>query len=85
MSHMHQMQCSPTWKSHNMYNESTAQYLVRAKVLLECIHSMSKLWDISGFDLDNLLLVWGIREATYKDEPQRSKSPGEQWRITLRA
>ena len=35
-------------------NESTAQYLVRARVLLECIHHMSKLAGISGFVMDNL-------------------------------
>ena len=38
-------------------NESTVWYLVRAKVLLECIHCTSKLSDISGFGLDNLSLV----------------------------
>ena len=38
-------------------NESTAQYLVRARVLLEYIHCMSKLADISGFGMDNLSLV----------------------------
>ena len=35
-------------------NESTAQYLVRARVLLECIHHTFKLADIS---MDNLSLV----------------------------
>ena len=38
-------------------NELTAQYLVRARVLLEYIHHMSKLADISGFGMDNLSLV----------------------------
>ena len=44
-------------------NESTSQYLVSAKVLLEHIHYMSKLSDISGFGLDNLSLVQVLREA----------------------
>ena len=38
-------------------NQSTAQYLVRAKVLLECIHLTSKLVEISGCGMDNLSLV----------------------------
>ena len=38
-------------------NESTAQFLVSARVLLECIHCTSKLADISGFGMDNLPLV----------------------------
>ena len=44
-------------KTFKQDDESTAQYLVRAKVLLECIHCTSKLSDISGFGLDNLSLV----------------------------
>ena len=44
-------------------NESTAQYLVRARVLLEHIHCTSKLADISSFGMDNLSLVWVLREA----------------------
>ena len=38
-------------------NESTAQYLVRARVLIAYIHHMSKLADISGFGMDNISLV----------------------------
>ena len=38
-------------------NESTVQYLVRVRVLLEHIHHTSKLADISGFGTDNLSLV----------------------------
>ena len=43
-------------------DESTAWYQLRAKVLLECIHCSSKLSDTSGFGLDNLSLVLGLRE-----------------------
>ena len=32
----------------------TAQYLVTAKVLLECIHHTTKLADITGRSWDNL-------------------------------
>ena len=46
-----------TYSKISQDDESTAQYLVRAKVLLECIHHTSKLSDISGFGLDNLSLV----------------------------
>ena len=35
----------------------TAQYLVRAKVLLECIHHTTKLSSISGSGWDNMYLV----------------------------
>ena len=38
-------------------NQSTAQYLVRARALLKHIHHMSKVADISGFDMENLTLV----------------------------
>ena len=38
-------------------DEPTAQYLIRAKVLLEHIHHTSKLSDISGAEQDNLSLV----------------------------
>ena len=38
-------------------DEPTVQYLIRAKVLLECIHHTSKLSDISGAGLDNLSLI----------------------------
>ena len=41
-------------------NEMVMQYLARDKVLLECIHHTSKLWDISGSSWDNLYLVWGL-------------------------
>ena len=40
-------------------DDPTAQYLIRAKVLLECIHHTSKLSDISGVGLDNLSLASG--------------------------
>ena len=35
-------------------DEPTAQYLIRAKDMLEHIHCTSKLSDISGTGLDNL-------------------------------
>ena len=43
--------------------ESTVQYLVRPRVLLECIHHTSKLAEISGCGMDNLSLVCGLRKA----------------------
>ena len=52
-----------TYSKISQDNEPTVQYLVRAKVLLECIHHMPKLSDISGFGLNNLSLVQGLREA----------------------
>ena len=58
MFHMHAYSKIP---QHD--NESTAQYLVRARVLLEHIHCMPKLADILGFGKDNLSLVQGLREA----------------------
>ena len=41
-------------------NESITQYLVRAKVLLECIHHNPKMCDIPGISYDKLYLVRGI-------------------------
>ena len=38
-------------------DDSTAQYLVRGRVLLESIHHTSKLADISGFGMENLSLI----------------------------
>ena len=43
-------------------DEPTGQYLIRAKVLLEHIHHTSKLSDNSGSGLNNLSLIWGLRE-----------------------
>ena len=38
-------------------DESTSQYLIRAKVLLEHMNHTSKLSQISGEGLDNLVLI----------------------------
>ena len=38
-------------------DESTSQYLIRAKVLLECMNHTSKLAQISGKGLKNLALI----------------------------
>ena len=40
----------------------TTRYLVRAKVLLEPIHRMSKLSEISGYSMDNLSLIHSLWE-----------------------
>ena len=42
-------------------DELTTQYLVRAKVLLECIHQTLKLSDITGSSWDNLYLIHGLK------------------------
>ena len=42
-------------------NELTMQYLVRAKVLLECIHQTSNLSDITGSSWDSLYLGHGLK------------------------
>ena len=42
-------------------DEMTAQYLVRAKVLLECIHHTTKLGDITGSSWDNLYLICRLK------------------------
>ena len=41
--------------------EPAAQYLVRAKVLQECIHHTTKLWSIPGASWDNLYLIRGLK------------------------
>ena len=58
-------------------SESTAQYLVRAKVLLEYIYHMSKLSDISGFVMDNVSLICGLREAHMQRQVTKEQ---ESWR-----
>ena len=42
-------------------DESTSQYFIRAKVLLECMNHTSKLSQISGKGLNNLALIQGLR------------------------
>ena len=44
-------------------DESTLQYLIRAKVILECMNHTSKLSQISGKRLNSLALVWGLRDS----------------------
>ena len=41
-------------------SESITQYLSWAKVLLECIHHISKMCDIAGSSYNNLYLVQGF-------------------------
>ena len=38
-------------------DESTSQFLIRVKVLLECMNHTSKLSQISGKGLNNLALI----------------------------
>ena len=40
--------------------ESVAQYISRAKLLLECIHNTSKMCEIPGVSYDKLYLVRGL-------------------------
>ena len=44
-------------------NECTSQYLIRAKVLLEHMKHISKLFQISGKGLNSLALVGGLRDC----------------------
>ena len=44
-------------------DESTLQYILRAKVLLEHINHTSKLSQISGKGLNNLALIQGLRDS----------------------
>ena len=44
-------------------DESISQYLIRAKVLLECMNHTPKLSQISGKGLNNLALVQGLRDC----------------------
>ena len=43
-------------------NKSTSQYLIRAKVSLECMNHTSKLSQISGKELNSLSLIQGLRD-----------------------
>ena len=42
-------------------DETITQYLVRAKVLLECMHYTANLADIAGSSRDNLYLMHGLK------------------------
>ena len=44
-------------------NESTSQYLIRTKVLLECMNHASKISQISGRRLNSLAIIWGLRDC----------------------
>ena len=44
-------------------DESTSQYLIKAKVLLKHINHTFKLSQITGKGLNNLALVWGLRDS----------------------
>ena len=47
-------------------DESTSQYLIRAKVLLKCINHTSKLSQISGTVLNSLVFIQGLRDCHIK-------------------
>ena len=44
-------------------DESTSQYLIRAKVLLKHINHTSQLFQISGKGLNNLTLIQGLEDS----------------------
>ena len=78
------MQCLPTQKT-SQDDESTAEYLGRAKILLECNHCTSKLSDISGFGLDNWSLVQGRRESHICRRVMKEQESWKLWKMPLRA
>ena len=59
-------------------DESTTQYLVRAKVLLERIHQTYKLSEISGNGMDNLLLICGLPEHHIRKQDVKEQ---ESWHM----
>ena len=58
--------------------EPTTQYLVRIKVLLECIHQTSKLSDITGSSMDNLYPIHGLKAPNIK---KRVAKEQDSWRM----
>ena len=58
-------------------DETTIQYLVRAKFLLEHIHQTTKLEDIAGNNWDNLYLMDGTEGTAYQE---RAAMEQESWR-----
>ena len=60
-------------------NESTSQYLIRAKVLLEHMNHTSKLLQISGKGLNKLALIQGLRDCHIR---RRVEKEQESW-ITM--
>ena len=63
--------------------EPTTQYLIRAKVLLECIHQTTKLSSIPGACWDNLYLIRGLKALYIRRRVAKSKTPGEWWKMSL--
>ena len=62
-------------------DESTSQYLIRAKVLLKHINHTSMLSQISGKGLNNLTPIQGLEEtATSDEELLRNKNLGHHGR-----
>ena len=59
-------------------DEMTAQYLVRAKVLLECIHHTTNLADITGSSRDNLYLVYRLKGPHIR---KRVAKEQDSWRM----
>ena len=57
-------------------DETTAQYVVRAKVLLECIHHTTKLADIIGWD--NMYLIHGLKAPYIR---KRVAKEQDSWRM----
>ena len=51
-------------------DESTSQYLIRAKVLLEHVNHTYKLFQISGKGLNSLALIQGLTQRL----PHQTKS-----------
>ena len=58
--------------------EPTAQYLVRAKFLLECIHHTTKLSSIPGAVWDNMYLVRGLKAPHIR---KRLVNEQDSWRM----
>ena len=53
--------------------ESTSQYLIRAKALLEHMNHTSELSLILGNGMNNLGLVWGIKRLPHQEESCKKK------------
>ena len=58
--------------------EPTTQYLVRAKVLLECIHHTKMLLSIPGAGWDNLYLIRGLKALHIR---RRVAKEQDSWRM----
>ena len=62
-------------------DESTSQYLIRAKVLLKHTNHTSKLSQISGKGLNNLALVQGLRNKHIR-RVAKEQSLGISWKTS---